>query len=854
MLKFRLLISLFICVAVFIAANENGWDDLRNPSPALSANEELKTFQIEPNLEIELVAEEPLVQAPIALSFDEDGRLWVVEMRGYMSDIDGKGEKIKNGRVSVLEDLDGDGKMDKSTVYLDSLLLPRGLGLVKGGALVATDKALYLTKDLNGDLKADQKILLDSTYSKNGLPEHSDNGLLLNLDNWYYNTKSRLRYRFMNGLWKRDSTEFRGQWGISHDNYGRLFYNYNWSQLHADLIPANYLNRNKNHTISSGIDHGVAIDRKVYPVRPNPAVNRGYIAGVLDSKGSILEFTSACSPLILRSDLFPKSYAGNAFVCEPAGNLIKRNIVYESKGILSAKDAHPGKEFLASTDERFRPANTTQGPDGGLYIADMYRGIIQHGSYMTPYLKDQTLKRGLDSPVNMGRIWRVRPKRTINSINKVEKLSNKSSKELVAFLNHPSGWYRDMAQRLLVERQDFSIVQDLEHLLVKSPNILTKIHALWTLDGLNSNKVSIVSNLLDQTNSKLRVHALQVLDKIPNAYANQKLVAKLLKLSSIKDQELAVALALSAGNIPGEKGYVILSNTLQNYANEALQRDAVMSSLYNKEFDFLQFIWNKPLLNPINAQKEIFLELLASAILKKKNASEFDALVSFLEKQKNTDAKGIALVNSLAIQSLQLKGSKAINLSKEPEIFTKNQYKLGTTRLRPLLEILNWNGKVSQVTNEEKTLLDEKAMKQFALGRQKYLSVCSGCHGNDGRGVARLGPPLAGSEWVTGDELRLSLVVLHGMEGAIEVNGKKYDKPNILPVMPSHSTMDDGDIAAILTYIRNEWGNSGTALTGRNVGSNRALSQGRVNPWTPKELNNYVNAKRMAEKESQGKK
>jgi hypothetical protein len=92
------------------------------------------------------------------------------------------------------------------------------------------------------------------------------------------------------------------------------------------------------------------------------------------------------------------------------------------------------------------------------------------------------------------------------------------------------------------------------------------------------------------------------------------------------------------------------------------------------------------------------------------------------------------------------------------------------------------------------------------------------------------------------------------MEGAIEVNGKKYDKPNILPVMPSHSTMDDGDIAAILTYIRNEWGNSGTALTGRNVGSNRALSQGRVNPWTPKELNNYVNAKRMAEKESQGKK
>ncbi len=269
MSNIRLFVYLLFLGVILLAAKENGWDEFREPSPALSATEEQKTFQLDPNLEIELVAEEPMVQAPIALSFDEDGRLWVVEMRGYMSDIDGKGESIKNGRISVLEDLDGDGKMDKSTVYMDSLLLPRGLGLVKGGALVATDKALYLTRDLNGDLKADNKILLDSTYSKNGLPEHADNGLMRNLDNWYYNVKSRLRYRLINGTWKRDSTEFRGQWGLSHDDYGRLFYNYNWSQLHADLVPANYLTRNKNHTISSGIDHGVSNDRKVYPLFNN---------------------------------------------------------------------------------------------------------------------------------------------------------------------------------------------------------------------------------------------------------------------------------------------------------------------------------------------------------------------------------------------------------------------------------------------------------------------------------------------------------------------------------------------------------------------------------------------------------
>ena len=178
MLKIRLIILFALLSLLFVAAKENGWDDLREPSPALSAAEELKTFQLEPNMTVELVAEEPMVQEPVALSFDEDGRLWVVEMRGFMTDIDGKEEKAKNGRISVLEDLNGDGKMDKSTIYLDSLVMPRSLGLVKDGALVATDKALYLAKDLNGDLKADQKILLDSTYSKNGLPEHADNGSL----------------------------------------------------------------------------------------------------------------------------------------------------------------------------------------------------------------------------------------------------------------------------------------------------------------------------------------------------------------------------------------------------------------------------------------------------------------------------------------------------------------------------------------------------------------------------------------------------------------------------------------------------------------------------------------------------
>ena len=127
-------------------------------------------------------------------------------------------------------------------------------------------------------------------------------------------------------------------------------------------------------------------------------------------------------------------------------------------------------------------------------------------------------------------------------------------------------------------------------------------------------------------------------------------------------------------------------------------------------------------------------------------------------------------------------------------------------------------------------------MQQFAIGRQKYLVTCAGCHGSDGAGVNRMGPPLAHSEWVIGDEIRLSLILLHGMEGPLEVSGKKYDAPEILPVMPAHSTMDDASIAAILTYIRNEWGNQAPAISGRTVSSTRHTSQGRVYPWTAPEL------------------
>jgi cytochrome c553 len=801
--------------------------------------QEKSTFKIEPGFTIELVASEPMVQEPVAMSFDRDGRLWVVEMRGFMPDIAGKGEVEKSGRISILEDQNGDGVMDKSTIYLDGLILPRALGLIKGGALISENKALWLTQDTNGDLKADTKVLLDSTYAKNGAPEHSDNGLLLNLDNWYYNVKSRLRYRLMEGKWQRDSTEFRGQWGMSHDDQGRLFYNYNWSQLHADLVPANSITRNKNHSISSGIDHGLTTDRRIYPIRSNPAINRGYIEGTLDKKGRLREFTAACSPLVLRSTLFPTQYYGNALVCEPAGNLIKRNVVTEKNGILRAYDPNPQREFLASTDERFRPTQMALGPDGALYIADMYHGIIQHGSYMTPYLKEQNLKRKLDAPIHMGRIWRIVPKG--KKVKKVHPLQQAGGPTLISYLSHPDGFYRDMAQRLLIEKQDKSLIPELKKIIQKNTSTLGRLHALWTLEGLQAADKEFLTALILDENSLIKNNALRLLSLIPNtptAILDEKLLAIAQRAKPTEAVQLALSVQMASPNIQSK----LLGILLGQHIHSGLLRDAVMSSLWNREYEFLSYLislnsWVEP-----TADKEIMLEMITSAVVKKGKESEIKNLLALIDSKGKGPFtwKEKVLLTSLAIQAPNRKDLKPIQLVAMPAIFKEKNKILDENKWIVLENMFHWPQKTMVSQKNSKSFLDEKSLIQFAEGRQKYLATCSGCHGVDGKGITRFAPPLRGSEWVLGDATTLSLIVLHGMEGPMVVAGKKYDAPAILPVMPAHSTMGDADIASILTYIRNEWGNQAEPVLSRFVFSTRNVSQGRVYPWKTNEIKKYV--------------
>ena len=208
--------------------------------PAIS----LDSYHIEKGFELEVVASEPLIEAPVAIDFDDQNRIWVVEMRGYMQNVEGLNEDLPNGRIIILEDRDKDGTMDHSKVFLDKLVLPRALSLAYGGLLYVEPPNLWFV-EIDND-RPGKRILVDSIYAPDGNVEHQPNGLLMNIDNWIYNANSHFRYQFRNGQWIKEPTTYRGQWGITKDNFGRLLYNHNSVLLQGDLVLPNIFIHNRN--------------------------------------------------------------------------------------------------------------------------------------------------------------------------------------------------------------------------------------------------------------------------------------------------------------------------------------------------------------------------------------------------------------------------------------------------------------------------------------------------------------------------------------------------------------------------------------------------------------------------------
>lgn len=546
----------------------------------LSADASLDNMTVEEGFEVKLIASEPLIAAPVALTFDNQSRIWALEMNGFMPDTLGTGEDSPSGKVVILEDKDQDGEMDDRKVFLDSLRLPRALCLIEDGLLVAEPPYLWYYEIKND--KPGKRVLVDSLYADDGNVEHQPNGLLRAMDNWIYNAKSAKRYKKDGDRWIIEKTHFRGQWGISQDNYGRLFYNHNSANVIGDYFSPGLGATNKNQREVAGYNMAIVPDNRVYPAHATPGVNRGYLPGVLDTTQRLVNFTAACGPLIYRGDLFASDYRLNSFVAEPAGNLVKRNTMnldsgYFAKGV----QAYQEKEFISSVDERFRPVNLHDGPDGALYVVDMYRGIIQHKTYLTPYLKNEIKKRDLTLPLVCGRIYKVVPKGQAPKFRAMPK----ESQALVQLLGDPNGWIRDRAQQMLVDRKQKDVVPALKKAL-QSNNVLARIHAFWTLEGLHALETPEVLAALNANAWPVKMQALSVVPSVINKSTAAAYVAALNTPAMLNDKLAAPYLALLAktiGAYDSNAADAMLNQLVKTYANDKFVADAVISNLEGKE-------------------------------------------------------------------------------------------------------------------------------------------------------------------------------------------------------------------------------------------------------------------------------
>jgi mono/diheme cytochrome c family protein/glucose/arabinose dehydrogenase len=722
--------------------------ELYAESPVEDAGSAISKMIVEPGLKVELVASEPLVIAPVAMTFDSKGRMWVVEMTGYMPDTAGTGEDALDGKIVILEDTNHDGRMDTRKVFMDSLVLPRGICLIEDGILIAEPPKLWYVRIK--DDKPVKKTLVDDKYAEGGNVEHQPNGLLRAMDNWIYNAKSDKRYRKQGDKWLIERTHFRGQWGITQDDYGRLFYNNNSENILGDYFSPGLGSGNSHQQRVSGFNEKIIKDNRVFPIRATTGVNRGYMKGTLDDSLKLVNFTAACGPLIYRADLLGASFKGNGFVAEPSANLIKRNIISDSGISVRGRQAYEDKEFLASMDERFRPVNLYTGLEGAMYVLDMYRGIIQHKTYLTPYLKNEIKSRKLTLPLNCGRIYRIVPA----NAKPTQVIPGNDPAKLVALLRDSNGSVRDLAQQLLVDSKAKTVVPQLRSMLADTTRPVTIMHALWTLEGFGALDVKDVEPLLRNGNPALQAQAMAVIPSIVNS-GNQKQIFALLK-NFVADSASAIRLAFVLGKIQKYDNAGVRSfhdQLLKMYPQNVYIADAILSTMENRE-------------------EELNNQLV-----------------------KNNDT-------ALAI-------------------YTR------LVRVR------------RDVVNKANAKRNEALAKVYPAGAKIVTSVCQTCHGKDAEGVQSLAPPLNRSNWVTGNPDHLTRIVLFGLTGPVDVNGKLYKAPEIngdMPGIGSSTEFKDEDIAQLLSFIRNGWSNKAAPISAKEVSKIRKQYSGRQKPFTMDEL------------------
>ncbi|HEY1174283.1 MAG TPA: PVC-type heme-binding CxxCH protein [Verrucomicrobiae bacterium] len=565
----------------------------------------MKTFSVRPGFHLELVAHEPLLVSPVAISFDENGRMFVVEMIDYSERRD---EKLS--RIKLLEDTNGDGKFDKSTIYAKELPWATGVICANGGIFVTASPDLIWLKDTNGDGQADEQKVIFTGFAEgiarlnmqalpNSMHWGLDNrihgatgpngGVLRNLarpDDTPVNVNRRDFY-FNPTTLELFSEAGGGQNGLSFDSTGRRYATSNSRHLMAYLFDSKYAARNPDYIMPNPLvdipADGPAAE--VYRTSPDEAwrVIRtkwrvdGTVKGVVEGGGRASGyFTGATGVTIYRGNAYPADFQENAFIGDAGSNLVHRKRIRpDGAGLIAERAADEQKsEFIASSDNWFRPVNFANAPDGCLYIIDMYREVIEH-----PWSIPESIKKFVDlnSGNDRGRIYRVVPDSYKQP--KLPALGKATTKELVETLGHANGWHRDTAARLLFERQDQAAVPLLEKSLKESKSAFGRMHALYALAGQGTLSPTQILEAMKSPDALVRQHAVKLSEKYLKPLASNRLRDDLTALANDPDINVRHQVAYTIGDLnPPDRTAALLALAKQDGSDKWI-RTALLNSM-----------------------------------------------------------------------------------------------------------------------------------------------------------------------------------------------------------------------------------------------------------------------------------
>lgn len=526
--------------------------------PARSPEEAVRSFQLEPGLRIELVAAEPLVVGPVAFAFDERRRLYVVEGRGYPDPVDGSTAPAE-GRIALLEDHDGDGRYETRTDFATGLTYPNGILPWDGGVFVTCAPDIYYFKDTNGDGIADVKRVVFTGFNKSRTAQIRVSHPTLGLDGKVYLTSGlnggkvtipsrpevpEVSFTTSDSRFDPRTLDFeltggRAQFGLTFDGFGRKFTVANRHPVMQVVLEPWHLKRNPHLAFADMVQNvsKVEAEGKVWPIS-RASVSADFIPSLM-SKPHTGTFTSACSTLVFGGTALGADHTGNLFICEPAQNLVQRQTLRAEGASFRSDVVNPGREFLATTDVWFRPVFLAEGPDGALYVADMYRREIDHPSYVP---EESRGKLDFVSGKDRGRIYRI--VRDTPSVR--AKPPGTTTPELVRHLDSADGWWRDLAQRLLVERADISVVPAVEKIAATGRLPEGRTRALWTLQGLGQLRPAIVLGAFKDASAGVREQGVRL--AVDRLASSPEIAAALLAAAADDDARVRFAVALVLGS------------------------------------------------------------------------------------------------------------------------------------------------------------------------------------------------------------------------------------------------------------------------------------------------------------------